>query len=123
MALLRRLDIRKRIAFRDALRDWPRIQREFPALTQEQCLESMHVATPRGRIHSGFDAYRALAWALPLAWPVAPFLYVPGVPWVGRRVYAAVAARRRRLGCPVAPGTTPAVSGPGSGTIGADDRT
>ncbi len=65
----------------------------------------MHVVTDRGRVETGFDAYRAIAWSLPLAWPIAPLLWVPGVPWLGRRVYAAVAARRHRSGCPVPAGT------------------
>ena len=123
VAVLRRLDVGERIAFLDALNDWTRVHHEFPTLTQEQCLETMHVVTPRGRVHTGFDAYRALAWSVPVVWPAAPFLYLPGVPWVGRRVYARVAARRHRLGCPVPSRGAPPVGGPGSGGIGADDRT
>ncbi len=55
----------------------------------------------RGRQMPGFYAFRALAWRLPWTWIVAPFLYIPGIPWLGRRVYAWVVVNRSRL--PVAP--------------------
>jgi predicted DCC family thiol-disulfide oxidoreductase YuxK len=103
VAVLRRLDIAGRVEFLDALSDWPRIHGAFPSLSQEECLATMHVVTADGRIEKGFDAYRALSWSLPLLWPVAPLLYVPGVPVLGRRIYASVAARRHRTGCPVVP--------------------
>ena len=99
--MVRRLDVLDRIVFRDALRDWPAIRTEFPTLSQEACLENMHVVTASGRVETGFDAYRAISWSLPLLWPIAPLLYVPLVPAVGRRVYAAVARGRHRGGCPV----------------------
>ena len=103
VAVLRRLDVAGRVEFLDALSDWPRIHGAYPTLSQEECLATMHVVTADGRIAKGFDAYRALSWSLPLLWPVAPLLYVPGVPPLGRRIYAAVAARRHRTGCPVVP--------------------
>jgi hypothetical protein len=45
---------------------------------------------PRGDI----DGLRRLAWALPAAWPLAPLLYVPGTPWLGRRLWTVVTRRR-----------------------------
>jgi predicted DCC family thiol-disulfide oxidoreductase YuxK len=101
VAVLRRLDLFGRIEFLDALADWPRVHAAYPSLAQEDCLRTMHVVTRGGRVATGFDAYRAIVWSLPLLWPVAPILYVPGVPAVGRRVYARVAAGRHRNGCPV----------------------
>jgi len=59
------------------------------------------VVTASRKIETGFDAYRAIAWSIPLLIPLAPLLYLPGVPAIGRRVYAAVARRRLRGGCPV----------------------
>jgi predicted DCC family thiol-disulfide oxidoreductase YuxK len=101
VAVLRRLDVGRRIEFLDASADWPRIGETFPSLGRDPCLETMHVVTARGRIETGFDGYRALAWSLPLAWPLAPLAYLPGATRLGRRVYGAVAARRHRTGCPV----------------------
>ncbi len=105
VAVLRRLDLGGRLEYYDAFAGWPRVQADFPSLVQDDCLRTMHVVTDRGRVETGFDAYRAIAWSLPLAWPIAPLLWVPGVPWLGRRVYATVAARRHRSGCPVPAGT------------------
>jgi predicted DCC family thiol-disulfide oxidoreductase YuxK len=112
VAVLRRLDVWKRIVFHDALNDWASIHAAFPALRQEDCLETMHVVTASGRIETGFDAYRAISWSVPLLWPVAPLLYVPGVPFAGRRIYASVAAGRHRGGCPVPERPAPSTSGP-----------
>ena len=101
VAFLARLDLLGRVAFHDAQRDWPAVHATFPALRREDCLETMHVVTSSGDVRTGFDAYRAIAWSMPLLWPLAPLLYVPGVPFVGRKVYARVAGSRHRAGCPL----------------------
>jgi predicted DCC family thiol-disulfide oxidoreductase YuxK len=56
---------------------------------------SMHIKMPKGN-YAGFDAFRALSWHLPPLWPLAPFFYIPGIPPLGRRVYAYIAANRNR---------------------------
>jgi predicted DCC family thiol-disulfide oxidoreductase YuxK len=38
-----------------------------------------------------------MAWRLPLLWAVAPLLYLPGVPWLGQKVYLWVARNRFNL--------------------------
>ncbi len=61
-------------------------------------MEEMHLVTPkRDRLHHGFGAFRWMAWRLPLLWLVAPLLYLPGVPYLGQRVYLWIAKRRYRL--------------------------
>jgi predicted DCC family thiol-disulfide oxidoreductase YuxK len=67
-----------------------------PRLTREACMRSMHVVSRTGRITSGFDAFRTLAVWLPLFWPAAALSFLPGVAWLGRRVYNRVAANRPR---------------------------
>ena len=56
---------------------------------------AMHLVLPDGRVYVGADAAPPLVRMLPgrrwLAWPWV----VPGVPRLARRVYAAIAARRR----------------------------
>ena len=86
---LRRLDY---VDFRD---DAAR-QAHAPDLTQEQLDKAMHVRFPSGRTLHGFDAFRALCWHLPAAWMLAPFLYIPGVPVLGRRIYAEIASKRQK---------------------------
>lgn len=101
VAVIRALDVLDRIDILDARGDWPRVTARFPHLTQAACMETMHVAGEDGRVFIGFYAYRALARALPVGWLCLPWLYVPGVPAVGERVYAAVARRRHANGCPL----------------------
>lgn len=91
--LLQRLDWFHRLAYQDARAEtnWPVTE---PPLQFEQLMSEMHVVTPRGRVHRGFMAFRWIAWRLPLVAFVAPLLYVPGVPALGRRVYRWVARNR-----------------------------
>jgi predicted DCC family thiol-disulfide oxidoreductase YuxK len=91
--VLRRLDLLGKLQLLD-ITDWPVISRRFPTLDRQRAIDDMHAMTANGRIETGFDAYRLIAWRLPLLWPIAPLLYVPGVPQVGRRVYRYVAANR-----------------------------
>jgi predicted DCC family thiol-disulfide oxidoreductase YuxK len=67
-----------------------------PDLTREKCVRSMHVVSRRGKVTAGFDGARSLAGRLPLFWPLAIFGYLPGVAWLGRRVYNWIAASRSR---------------------------
>ena len=99
IAVLRRLDLRRRVEFLDVDQDWDAISARYPDLSRDACLTEMHGIDARGRLFAGFDTYRALARLLPLGWIVLPFLYVPPVPSVGRRVYRAVADRRHTTSC------------------------
>ena len=74
-----------------------------PDLKMEDLDKAMHVLLPNFKIQTsnfkvekGFDGIRALAWHLPPLWLVAPFLYLPGIAHLGRRVYGRVAKRRKR---------------------------
>jgi predicted DCC family thiol-disulfide oxidoreductase YuxK len=99
VAAVRLLDWRHRVRLRDVARDWDAVHRDYPALRREDCLTEMHLVTPGGRVAAGFDAFRELARVLPLGWLAVPFLYLPGVRAIGRRVYASVARHRRRDEC------------------------
>ena len=58
-------------------------------------LQQMYLLTPDGgRVYAGFEAFRYIAWRLPLLWPLAPWLYLPGVPTLGQRLYLWVARNR-----------------------------
>ena len=99
MAVFRRLDLLRRTEVMDVINDWPAVAARYPAMSQTECLRSMYSVDDRGQATDGFDAYRQLAYAIPLAWPIVPLLYVPGVPLVGRRVYRYVAEHRFDAGC------------------------
>lgn len=63
--------------------------------------QAAYAVRPDGKQFAGFDAFRQVAWQLPLTAPLAPLLYVPPIPQLGRRAYAWIKDNRARL--PVAP--------------------
>ncbi|HET6959828.1 MAG TPA: DCC1-like thiol-disulfide oxidoreductase family protein [Vicinamibacterales bacterium] len=103
IAVLRRLDVLGRLRVTDARTDWIRLAAAYPFLNLEACLTDMQVVVTRkngaSSVETGFDAYRSMAWVVPLAWPLLPLLYMPGVPAVGRRVYRFVASHRSADTC------------------------
>ena len=97
VAVLRRLDWLGVFAYHSA-RDPDRLPPAHVPLDPDRLLEEMHVLTPdRRRAYAGFRAFRWMAWRLPLTAPLAPLLYLPGVPWLGNRVYLWVARNRLKL--------------------------
>lgn len=72
----------------------PDLTRLHPALTPGRCHSRMQLVEPDGRLSEGFWAFRRLSVLLPLLWPLAPGLRLPGMGWVGPRIYDAVARRR-----------------------------
>lgn len=68
-----------------------------PHLDESQLDLAMHILLPDGTVRTGFKAFRFMSWHLPLLWPTAPFLYLPGITHVGERIYAWVA--KNRLKC------------------------
>jgi predicted DCC family thiol-disulfide oxidoreductase YuxK len=67
------------------------------ALTPEACHARIHLLEPNGRLTGGFDAFRRLSLRLPLLWPLAPLLNLPGLGLIGAPVYDWVARNRFRL--------------------------
>jgi predicted DCC family thiol-disulfide oxidoreductase YuxK len=109
VALLKRLDWRGRLAYHDA-RDAAGLPPTAAPLDPERLLKEMHLVAPGGRrVHAGFEAFRWIAGRLPPLWLVWPLLFLPGVPWLGRRLYRWVARHRYHLvpcgdgGCAVRP--------------------
>ena len=97
VGIAQRLDWWNRIVFQDA-RDTDRYPPSAMPLELPRLLEEMHLVTPdRQRAYAGFDALRWMAWRLPLTLPLAPLAYIPGVPWLGHRVYLWVARNRLNL--------------------------
>ena len=71
---------------------------QAPPVIGAPLLEQMHVL-PRegGNLHGGYRAVRWLAWRLPLGWLVAPFLYLPGMTWLGQKFYMWIARNRFKI--------------------------
>jgi predicted DCC family thiol-disulfide oxidoreductase YuxK len=92
-------DWRGKFAYRD-VNDWTSISRDYPGLDQQKSLEEMQLMIPRKDRYealAGFYAFRKIAQHLPLGMLIWPFLYLPGVPFVGTRLYRLIASRRQRI--------------------------
>lgn len=97
VAVLKRLDWKRRLAYHDA-RDVEHLPASAVPLDPERMLQEMHLLTPdRQRVYAGFRAFRWMAGRLPLLWAFWPLLFLPGVPWLGQRVYLWVAKNRYNL--------------------------
>lgn len=97
VGFLRKLDWLGRLDYVNA-RDTSQPVLQQPGVAQAPLLEQMHLLAPDGKqLFGGFKAFRWLAWRLPVLWPVAPLLYLPGVPTLGQRVYLWIARNRFRL--------------------------
>jgi predicted DCC family thiol-disulfide oxidoreductase YuxK len=77
------------------------------SLTSKNLEEEMFVVS-RGNAYRGFKAYRIIALALPAFWPLAPWLFLPGLSSLGAFVYSFFARNRLKLlwcdsHCPVEP--------------------
>jgi predicted DCC family thiol-disulfide oxidoreductase YuxK len=95
--ILRSLDWLGRLAFQSA-RDTDRLPEASVPLDPRKLVEEMHVLpAARDRAYVGFSAFRWMAWRLPATLLFAPFLYIPGVLWLGNRVYRWVARNRFNL--------------------------
>jgi predicted DCC family thiol-disulfide oxidoreductase YuxK len=93
--LLARLDLFRRLEFLDfRCMDLEEYNgRSKLDLTRTDLEREMYVVFG-GKTYRGFYAYRRIALALPLLWPLGVWLFLPGVSLVGARVYGYVARNR-----------------------------
>jgi predicted DCC family thiol-disulfide oxidoreductase YuxK len=92
---LSRLDITGRLRFVSL--HHPGVATEFPDLSHEQMMAEMWVVAPDGSRYGGIRAINQICRALPVLWPLATVLAVPGMINLGSVVYRYVAERRYRL--------------------------
>lgn len=93
--LLRRLDPCGRLTFR-SLHE-PQVASDLPEISREQLLSQMYVVDRNGRARGGAEAVRYISRRLPLLWPLAALLHIPGSLPLWRSCYAFVARNRYRI--------------------------
>jgi predicted DCC family thiol-disulfide oxidoreductase YuxK len=77
----------------------PRRAREFGHFDLDALNLEMHVIDSRKRVFRGFYGIRRIAVEVPLMWPLAALLFLPGVSAAGVPIYAWIArARYGRVG-------------------------
>lgn len=95
IALLQGLDCRGSLAF-VSLHD-PAVAEQFPELPAASLHEQMFVVDRQGHARGGAEAVRYLSRRLPLLWPLAAVLHIPGSLPLWRSLYAFVARHRFRI--------------------------
>ena len=90
----------------------PRVKEIAPRLTRTDLLEAMHCVATNGRIHRGARCIRHISLRMPLAVPVALFLWIPGIIGLAEVIYRSVSRNRhvisRLFGCKGACNVMPA---------------
>ena len=96
--LLACLDIFQRLQFLDfRLLDLNEYNRSQAVNLKPGDLEKEMYVISRGQAYCGFYGYRRLALAVPAFWPLAPWLFLPGIPSLGVSVYGYVARNRLKF--------------------------
>lgn len=96
VANLRWADRGHRLAFL-SLHD-ENVARDFPEVPRARLHDEMVVIDTRGEVRGGAVAVRYLSRKLPLLWPLALVLHIPGSLPVWNWLYRLVARNRMRLG-------------------------
>ena len=90
----------------------PRAAEIAPQLTREALLEAIHCVARDGKIHRGARCIRFIGMRMPLGFPVALVLWIPGVIWIAEHVYTWISRHRlllsRLFGCKEACAILPA---------------
>lgn len=95
IAILRRLDVSGRLEFL-SLHD-PRVASDFPEIPMDDLMREMVVVDRSGRVHPGVRSLRLLSRRVPLLWPLALPLHLPGSLPVWNWLYRLIARNRYRI--------------------------
>jgi len=95
IAILRRLDVTGRLEL-VSLHD-PRVAQDFPEIPLEDLMQEMIVVDRSGQVYRGVRSLRLLSRRLPLLWPLAIPLHLPGSLPVWSWLYRLIARNRYRI--------------------------
>jgi predicted DCC family thiol-disulfide oxidoreductase YuxK len=95
IALLRRLDVVGSLEF--ISQHEPSVAQDFPELSPDDLHAQMYVVDRGGHARGGAEAVRYLTRRLPLLWPLAVPLHVPGSMPLWKTLYGFVARNRFRI--------------------------
>ncbi|MDX2034988.1 MAG: DUF393 domain-containing protein [Blastocatellia bacterium] len=96
MRTLARLDLTGRLTYL-SLHD-PRVRDRCPDLSFDQLMARMYALAPDGARHAGPNAVRWICARLPVLWPLAALLALPGIRTLWDRTYPWIAEQRYRFG-------------------------
>jgi predicted DCC family thiol-disulfide oxidoreductase YuxK len=97
IALLKKLDWLGKLDYVN-VRDETQPILKDPLTAAAPLLEQMHVLPRDGQtLYGGYRAIRFIAWRLPMTWLIAPLLYLPGMTWLGQKIYLWIARNRFKI--------------------------
>jgi predicted DCC family thiol-disulfide oxidoreductase YuxK len=97
IGIVKKLDWLGKLHYQNC-RDTKSLPESDTPLVPKRLIEEMHLVTPGGKqVHAGFKAFRWMSWRMPATWLIAPFLYLPGIPWLGQKIYLWIAKNRFKL--------------------------
>lgn len=76
----------------------PEVRERFSDLTYDMLMAEMYVVSRSGKRMGGAAAFRYMSWFVPLMWPIAPFLNIPGTLPIWSFLYKIIAKNRYRFG-------------------------
>lgn len=91
--VIKSLDWLNRIEFID-LHEREVWRSRWPELDEARLMGAIHVLQDDGRLCAGYDGIRRLLKEVPPGWPFWLLMRLPGLDWLGRRVYRLIADRR-----------------------------
>lgn len=93
---IRLLDWGKRVEWLD-LHDRQTIELRYPRLDYAATMGEIHVVREDGTMVAGFAGVRRMLREVPLGVPFWALLHLPGMNWLGPKIYAFIARHRYRI--------------------------
>lgn len=79
------------------IHDWDVVSQRYPTLDFEQAMGQVHAMSSTGAMYGGFFGMRRMLRELPLGFPLWLVLHIPGMSWIGQKVYGLIASNRYRI--------------------------
>jgi len=90
------LDWLNRVEFLN-IHDWQTVEARYPGLDFDTAMGQMHVVGEGGKLTGGYWGVCRLLRELPLGIPFWLLLHVPGMNWLGEKIYGFIARNRYRI--------------------------
>ncbi len=94
--IIEALDWLNRVEFLN-IHDWETVQGRYPDLDYEAAMGQMYMVGEDGGLRGGFEGVHRLLHELPLGFPFWLILHLPGMGWLGSKVYRFIARNRYRI--------------------------
>ena len=90
------LDWLNRVEFLD-LHNAEEVQSRYPDLDYDDLMGEIHVVDDEGKVHGGYFGTRRMLKEVPLGLPLWLLLQIPGMDWIGTRIYRFIARNRYQI--------------------------